>query len=99
MIRTVHIILLDRGTSSIVNRVHAAIKTHASGWWHQLRHAWIVGGDRTAAEWRDLLHESVKGTGANILVVELPAEDAQRKWSYFGTQPKKRCRWLHDNYR
>ena len=97
--RTVHLILLDRAAPGDVNRVHAAIKTHANGWWHQLRHAWLVGGDRTAVEWRSLLRESVEGTRSILMVFKLPADEAQRNWSYFGTNKDQRTRWLHDNYR
>lgn len=89
-------ISIDRATQAELNAVHEIVKENANGWWHRHVNLWIVGGG-TASKWRDLLKPALL-SGSSILVLQLPDEDSEKKWSYNGQNAEEKCRWFHDNY-
>jgi hypothetical protein len=93
-----HVILLDRPTVEQINRVHELLKRHTTGWWHHFENAWIVAGDRTAAQWRTLIAPALDRGPTSALVLRLPDDGDQRHdWSYFGVDTAQRAAWLEQN--
>ena len=99
MIRNANVILVDRATADQLNAVHEIVKTHASGWWHHFTSVWIVGGEKTATQWRNLISPVITEGAANVLVLELPPPEADRLWAFYGKKPEERSKWLHDSYK
>jgi hypothetical protein len=89
-------IVLDRATPEEREAVHALVKQHAKGWWHQFSDVWIAGG-KTSREWRDILRGTIPGGTSSLLVIALP-EEGRRQWSFRGPRVRRRTRWLHTTY-
>lgn len=97
MIVNLHVIIVDRAAPDQLNTVHEAIKEEADGWWHRFENTWVVGG-LSSAQWRDLVKEHIH-SGASVMVLRLPDEQAKRNWAFFGPRAKERAAWLHRNIR
>src|SRR5690606_36286918 len=76
-----YVISIDRATQEELNRAHQIIKENANGWWHRHATTWIAGG-LTAAEWRDLLKDTLRSSQSSVLVLKLPKEEAGSAWAF-----------------
>lgn len=99
MIDKIFVLMLDRASAEQINSVQEIVKEHAEEWWHNLDNVWLIGSDATANVWRDLLKPILKGTGASVLVLRLPAAEIERNWSFFGPNGKERCSWIYEHYK
>ena len=52
---------------------------------------WIVGGDWSAADWRDFIRPAVHGDLLASVMVLHAGPDA---WAYYGPNAAIRCGWL-----
>lgn len=93
-----HLVVVDEASILQINRMHELLKQRAPGnWWHHFANAWIVGGDLTAAQWREVIAPALEAGPASALVVRLPGDAAElRDWAYFGIEMSDRLEWLDE---
>ena len=93
---TFYVVIVNEASLLQINRVQELLKEKApEHWWHHFANAWIVGGDRNAAEWRELLAPALEAGPASLLVLRLPHDPAERSdWSYYGIEMAERIEWL-----
>ncbi|HYI07608.1 MAG TPA: hypothetical protein VEK57_00930 [Thermoanaerobaculia bacterium] len=93
-----HIVILNEATAGQINGIHELLKRQAPVWWHHFDNSWIVQGDRSAAQWREVIASGLGAGRASALIVRLPDDAVQRQdWSYFGIETDKRVEWLDQN--
>jgi hypothetical protein len=93
---TFYVVIVNEATLLQINRVQELLREKAPDhWWHHFANAWIVGGDRNAAEWRELIAPALEAGPASALVLRLPDDPPERSdWAYYGTDMTERIEWL-----
>jgi len=91
--------LIALGYASDAERaaVQAIVKAHANGWWHNLPDVWIAGGHEHAY-WADLIKPVLGASNAQVVVLELPRDQAYRMFALRGPHPASSARWLWNSY-
>lgn len=92
-----YLITIDQLSDERREVIHELVKVKASGWWHNMPNVWIVAG-LSHTQWRDELHPVINGTGASILVIELPDAKANRMWAFNGPNSSAKTKWLYEDY-
>lgn len=93
MTESVLLIIGDEINNTQRNQIHAAVRSEAKTWWHEMPDVWMVKTDDSAVAWRDRLGVVV-GIGGSLLVLGLP-DMGGRTWA---TRGKIGLDWLRDHY-
>jgi hypothetical protein len=89
---TWHAIIVNRATPAQKEQVRAAVRRHAAGWWHNFTDLWIVGGEQSAVEWRDLVAPIFPYRPSGVAVFKLDTE--WPAWALKATLSEPARDWL-----